>query len=450
MTTNVVTSYSDWAFDEWNGVRFGDARLERRAISIGADMLRTLFVSPPNVFKSPSKTKAFYRFINSSKISREELMRHHIRKTKWCMMLQDVILNVHDATTFTYSKRAAIDGTYSIGGVQGFNTSGFVVQNTISVLPKENYGLINGVVHQTVLHRKKKAERDKNDNESSLWLAGIRSVAAPKNTMIIDVMDRGGDALQIMHASLAQGHEFVIRAAQDRKIDHPEHQSLFSFARALPDAGTTRIVVQSRPKNQQQATLAIRYGTITLSSRKKYPRQPSLTCAIVHVSETNTSKDAEPLEWFLLTSLNISSFDEACRIIKFYSYRWIIEEFHKCLKTGFQLETSQLKSLKGLENLLGFASIASVKLLQLRDLAREQPDAQASEYIEQDDLQIVSRYYNCKENMTVDTFLRNVAKLGGFLNRKSDGRPGWQTIWKGWKYLMTLKEGAQLYKKECG
>src|SRR3712207_8372304 len=32
-------------------------------------------------------------------------------------------------------------------------------------------------------------------------------------------------------------------------------------------------------------------------------------------------------------------------------------------------------------------------------------------------------------------FLRGVARLGGFLARKSDGDPGWQTIWKGWVVL---------------
>ena len=25
-----------------------------------------------------------------------------------------------------------------------------------------------------------------------------------------------------------------------------------------------------------------------------------------------------------------------------------------------------------------------------------------------------------------------VARLGGFLGRKSDGEPGWQTLWQGW------------------
>ncbi|MBI5383619.1 MAG: hypothetical protein HZA90_09945, partial [Verrucomicrobia bacterium] len=36
------------------------------------------------------------------------------------------------------------------------------------------------------------------------------------------------------------------------------------------------------------------------------------------------------------------------------------------------------------------------------------------------------------------------ARLGGFLARKQDGLPGWQTIWRGWQRLMWMSEGVQL------
>ena len=34
--------------------------------------------------------------------------------------------------------------------------------------------------------------------------------------------------------------------------------------------------------------------------------------------------------------------------------------------------------------------------------------------------------------------ISNVARLGGFLARKSDGEPGWQTLWEGWQQLQQL------------
>jgi hypothetical protein len=36
-----------------------------------------------------------------------------------------------------------------------------------------------------------------------------------------------------------------------------------------------------------------------------------------------------------------------------------------------------------------------------------------------------------------------VARLGGFLARKHDGMPGWQTIWRGWQRPMWMGEGLE-------
>jgi hypothetical protein len=44
--------------------------------------------------------------------------------------------------------------------------------------------------------------------------------------------------------------------------------------------------------------------------------------------------------------------------------------------------------------------------------------------------------------MSVGQFVTELAKLGGFLARKSDGPPGWQTLWRGWEKLQLMVEGA--------
>jgi hypothetical protein len=55
-------------------------------------------------------------------------------------------------------------------------------------------------------------------------------------------------------------------------------------------------------------------------------------------------------------------------------------------------------------------------------------------------------------DLTIHEFYRELAKLGGFLGRRSDGDPGWITIWRGWEKLRTLVRGAQLAInfKNCG
>ena len=47
-------------------------------------------------------------------------------------------------------------------------------------------------------------------------------------------------------------------------------------------------------------------------------------------------------------------------------------------------------------------------------------------------------------SMTIGEFYRELAKLGGFLGRKSDGEPGWITIWRGWQKLYLLVRGSEL------
>lgn len=442
MTTTVMTP-DDWAYGEWHNIRIGDARLQRRAVIIGADMLRNLFESPPKMFKAPSKTKAFYRFINCAKVSHRAIINHHTQRTRWDMMLQDVVLNIQDTTTVAYAGRDDMEGLYDVG-----NVSGFVVHNTISVVPKEHHGFLHGLVQQSIIHRKPRVERTGADNELFCWLDGIR--AAPSSKTVIDVMDRGADSLVLMHASLTQGHEFLIRAQHDRPLQG-QGTTLFHHVRTLPVAGTFLHAIKARPgKRARQATLEVRFDRVQLAAAKNDHRAPGLACTIVHAYEPNPPQGEEPLEWFLLTSLAPTCFEEAATIIEYYTYRWVIEEYHKCLKTGFRLEQSQAQSLAALENLLGLISVASVQLLQLRDLARTASAAPAKEYVGDDELKLVAAFYNRSVEMTMDQFLRCVAMLGGFLNRKRDGNPGWQTLWTGWKYLMTLKEGARLYKKGCG
>jgi hypothetical protein len=278
----------------------------------------------------------------------------------------------------------------------------------------------------------------------------IRAVGKiPQGTTIIDVMDRGADASEIMQFSQEHGHQFIIRAQHNRLINDAEFTHLFDYVRAQPIMGQHVLTLQANTLRQKRdAQLALRVGAVTLRSPKNKPKIKPTRCNFVYIKEVNLSPKIEPLEWLLFTSLPIDTFAKAITIMKYYTYRWIIEEYHKCLKTGYRIEKTQLKALDRIEALLGFVAVASVKLLQLRDIVRQTPDADALKFVEQEDIDIACAYYEIKEpKMTIDRFLRLIAQLGGFLNRKSDGKPGWQTLWEGWKFFLTLKEGVHLAQK---
>ena len=154
----------------------------------------------------------------------------------------------------------------------------------------------------------------------------------------------------------------------------------------------------------------------------------------------------EPIDWLLLTSLPVRTLEEAMEVISYYENRWLIEEWHKALKTGCQVESRQLQRSDRLEALTGLLSVVAVRLLQLKEVGRRQPERAAVELIPPQYVELVRRARGRVRpgEWTVRDFFRGVAGLGGFLGRKSDGEPGWITIWRGWEVLHWMLQGAQI------
>jgi len=159
----------------------------------------------------------------------------------------------------------------------------------------------------------------------------------------------------------------------------------------------------------------------------------------------------ENLEWILFSSLPVKDNESALEKIDWYSKRWLIEEYHKCVKTGCNIEKSQMKTLEGLLSLLGFLAIVAVRLLQIRSLSRLPHKYLAKDKVPKLMLKILCMRFNISiKKLTIKDFWRKLAQLGGFLGRKSDGDPGWQTLWSGWMQLQTMTYGAYLGGIKCG
>ena len=91
-----------------------------------------------------------------------------------------------------------------------------------------------------------------------------------------------------------------------------------------------------------------------------------------------------------------------------------------------------------------------MRLLQLKTIVREEPDRPARTVVPVLWLQMLKaarKNLHRVHDLSVHQFYRALAKLGGFLGRRSDGEPGWITIWRGWEKLNTLVQGATLASK---
>ncbi|MFH1052842.1 MAG: IS4 family transposase [Candidatus Woesearchaeota archaeon] len=131
-----------------------------------------------------------------------------------------------------------------------------------------------------------------------------------------------------------------------------------------------------------------------------------------------------------------------------HAMRWIIEEYHKCLKTGCRFEQRQLKNNRRIERLMGFLAVVALRLLQLREQMKNGQYI-ARSYVPDLALEVLAKKISLDpESITLRQFWIEVAKIGGFLARKSDGDPGWITIWRGWNDLQKMCEGASIMS--CG
>ena len=175
---------------------------------------------------------------------------------------------------------------------------------------------------------------------------------------------------------------------------------------------------------------------------------PSLhvTGKCVIAQEVDAPVGVKPICWMLLTSLPVTTFEEARQVIDDYEHRWLIEEYHKVLKTGCSIERHALRTAARLEGLTGLISVVGIRLLQMKTMARHEPETKASNRVPSMWLKALKKLKPRIEitTLTIYQFFREIAKLGGFLCRKHDGEPGWQTIWRGFKKLQLIIQGMEL------
>ena len=175
-----------------------------------------------------------------------------------------------------------------------------------------------------------------------------------------------------------------------------------------------------------------------------------LTVNVVEAREIGGRAAAQPLRWVLLTSLPCGALREARRIVWLYEQRWLVEEYHKALKTGARMEQTQLGAPERIRALLGINAVVAVRLLQMKLLAKIRPDEPIAEGSIGPEVLLILKatYGEAAQGWTNRVLLVRIARLGGFLARKGDGLPGWQTIWRGWRRLMAMVQGFNLAVEE--
>jgi hypothetical protein len=444
-----------WAETNFAPAELGDKRRTRRLVETAAQLAHQPEGSLPEHF-SWNPLRAVYRLCHRPEVTHCSVTATHFRLTRSQMVqAHTTILILHDTSELNFTSHYALEGTGPVGNGQG---RGFLQHNSLAI--QADTRKILGLVFQQVTTRTHAPEsethtaRQRRPRESLLWERGICGVgAAPAQACWVDVADRGADSFEAMKAALDQGHQFLFRASKDRRIatgpspDGP-CRLLKPWVRGLPSQAEGEVTIAGqggRPERTARVQMAAAPAWFLVPKlvHGVHPDWVPMRVGVERIWESDPPADIEePLEWILLSSLPATGAEELARHRDWYACRPLIEDFHQVEKSGCGEEKLRFQTAQALLPMLGVLAIVAVRVLQLRWWGRDGGTAPAASASTAEERQVFKSLG--QRIVTARDFVRAVARLGGFLNRKGDGEPGWQTLWRGYRRLQDIVLGVQL------
>jgi hypothetical protein len=446
-----MQSTSEWARLNFGSCELGDKRRTKRLVQVAEQVANHPSASLPGQVERWGDLKAAYRLFDRDEASFAAVARSHWELTRQAARGRTLVIG--DTTEIDFGRFRQIEGVGPTGNGSG---QGFLLHNALMV--NANSEEIVGVAGQTIHYRQQKtskkrlnaSQRLKAERESQVWGTVIDQIGPPAaGVEYVHAFDRGADNFEVYGHLLQQRGEWVIRAAKMSRYvlaeTLEEPVPLKDYLPQLACLGSYTLTLRSRGQQPaREAQLEVRVGRVNIPRPRhaspwvRQLQQPPIAMNVLEVAEAKTPPGVTPIRWVLLTSLPVKTFRDAWTIIGYYESRWLVEEYHKALKTGCRTESRQLKTAGRLEALVALTSVVAIRLLQLKSLARTNPEVPAQRVVPPvwlAMLKLARNNLSRVDDLTVGQFYREVAKLGGFLGRKSDGEPGWMTIWRGWEKL---------------
>ena len=450
----------------FGGLDLGDARRNRRLPELVDSMFKHASGTLPDKLSEPRELRAFYRLMHAEKVTHESVLATHYRVTRGAIgeatQAGATVLILHDATELDFtSKTTLFDHLGQIG--EGTHR-GYICHNSLAVRAdtKAALGLTSQILHHRADAPKKekvKVRRERESRESRLWVKGAKaSGPLPPAGRVVDVSDSLSDTFEYMAYEIDAGRHFVLRSKENRRLATPINgeSHLHDAVRTKRSVLEWDRKIPSKPcQKGRTAHLKMSFTEVVLKLPLKrvgeYGNEP-LTLWAVRIWEPHPPAGADPLEWILLTNVPVTTPEEARERGTWYECRFVIEEYHKGMKTGCGIELLQLTEISRLEPAIGVLSVLATTLMNLRDAARA-PDADtrpASDVVSKDHVQVLKQHYDKRLRgfVSVKACLMHVARLGGHQNRKCDGFPGWITLWRGWMKLESMVAGYRLAQRK--
>ncbi len=433
-----------WAAQETQAADFGDLRLKKRMTNLLDRALAQPTASIPVACRGWHETQAAYRFFDNDKVKAETVLAPHRAATIERMSAHDTVLCVQDTTDLEYTGQSKITG---LGPLTYETQRGLYLHPTLAVTPDR---LCLGVLDMFTWARsdedygkgKECQNKPIEEKESIRWINGYQQVcelaATMPHTQCVYMADRESDIYELFLEGQKQKHcaDWLIRATHDRCVLDDEH-----ISDALIQAPVLGTIEFNLPASHKRANEHVIQNLKAVRVELRPPQRPTgeildpVEITVLLAQEIRPPKGKEPVTWILLTNLLVTTAEQAIEKIEWYLCRWQVEIFFRILKSGCAVEKLQLEHTKRLKPALALYMIVAWRVLYLTMLGRECPELPCDVAFETREWQavyLVTTKTQPPDNPpSLNTIVRMIACLGGFLDRKHDGEPGPKSIWIG-------------------
>jgi hypothetical protein len=452
-TESTVLSNGVWAQRVAGACVFPDLRLNHRFSAILADALNHPNASIPQATGGDAgQAKGTYRFYQNARVMGADLNEGIGRETAERCLTYRVILIVQDTTSLNLTGLRVVG---ELGPLDGRSAArGLYLHSTLAITET---GEVVGVLDQQSWARRPRGTDvvDEGEKESAKWLYGMaqarqilyETAGDQPVPRLIHVMDREGDTYEVLMAIAEAGESAVIRSAQNRRVEDPLATAHDAVRNQPIQAHTTVAVNRHGDQPERVALVEVRSITVTLRpDRTKYPHAWPMIWNLVEVWEPVPPVGVEPVHWLLWTRESIATVEDTLQVVKYYTQRWGIEEFHLVLKSGCQIEKLRLETWERLDKAVRVNSAVAARIVLLREVARTTPEAPALQVLQTEEVEALVNHFGKKkpllvEHVTIRQAVLWIGRLGGHLNRKKDGMPGVRTLWRGLQALSLLVAG---------
>ncbi len=427
-----------------------------------------------NNIKNRSQLNAAYNFMKRKDITYKDVIKNHIDNTILECYSKNTVLAIQDTTNISYSK---LNSTEGLSYIYSKKSKGLILHSVLAV-DGEN-GTPLGLLHMHFIDRKDEEQgkrRRKNrditpyeEKESYKWEEGANAVekafsdnnkTAPQ---VILVGDRESDIYEILcHSLQSKIIDCVIRSSYNRTLEGAI-RNLNDYKKTLNSYGYYFIdVLNPETRCFRRAKLEVQAGEVSLKMshhRNKIAKLISLKMNVVYVHEIDSNLPEDKLiNWTLFTTLPVDSYESAIKVISYYSSRWRIEDYHKCLKTGLKVEESQLRKASSLQTFIGICSVLAIALLIGTYRHRKNPLEDATILLGKDKIDLLVKLepklisknsiYKLPKRRSLSWAIILIGIIGGYIPRNGKYCPGIKSLWKGFRDLDNITIGYIISKED--